>query len=162
MISEVHIRDIPLIENLIVHTVHASVAASDMEKRAALNNIARNIAWWCSHPTEGLHLVSLQEERIAGVVLVKEYWNLCSLFVHPDYQGRGIGRALMETAIEQCRMHSQRDAIKLNAASNAVAFYERLGFVATGSPGPATFGSTPMMLRFAAQASVPQAVTPGD
>jgi ribosomal protein S18 acetylase RimI-like enzyme len=50
--------------------------------------------------------------------------------VHPQYQGRGVGRAMMQHALEQCR---QADCYKLSLSSNlkredAHRFYDSLGF----------------------------------
>lgn len=50
--------------------------------------------------------------------------------VMPDYQGRGIGRAMMEHALEQCRL---AECYKLALSSNrrrveAHEFYQSLGF----------------------------------
>ena len=65
---------------------------------------------------------------IVGVVLVKEYWNLCSLFVSPSLQKRGLGHCLLGAAIDACRGRSPKGEIWLNASPNAVPFYERAGF----------------------------------
>ena len=70
----------------------------------------------------------MADGRIVGVVLVKNFWNLCSLFVDPTVQWRGIGRLLIESAIEPCRGRSPRSAIWLNASPNAVTFYRHMGF----------------------------------
>jgi GNAT superfamily N-acetyltransferase len=50
--------------------------------------------------------------------------------VDPQYQGRGIGRAMMQHALEQCR---RADCYKLVLSSNlkredAHRFYDSLGF----------------------------------
>jgi ribosomal protein S18 acetylase RimI-like enzyme len=50
--------------------------------------------------------------------------------VHPLHQGRGVGRAMMQHALEQCR---QADCYKLTLSSNlkrtdAHRFYDALGF----------------------------------
>jgi GNAT superfamily N-acetyltransferase len=59
---------------------------------------------------------------------VKEFWNLCSLFVDQNHQGSGIGRALVSAAAAACRGKSPKQALWLNAATDAIGFYERLGF----------------------------------
>ena len=42
----------------------------------------------------------------------------------------GIGRALLDEAIKQCGMKSDVPYIRVNAAANAVGFYEAMGFKA--------------------------------
>ncbi len=54
------------------------------------------------------------------------------LFVAPDHRGRGVGRALVEAAVEWC---CATDVTRIRlAAPDAAAkeFYERLGFTAPG------------------------------
>jgi ribosomal protein S18 acetylase RimI-like enzyme len=63
-----------------------------------------------------------KRSRRAGVVE--------NVAVHPLHQGRGVGRAMMQHALEQCR---QADCYKLTLSSNlkredAHRFYDALGF----------------------------------
>lgn len=53
-----------------------------------------------------------------------------SLYVHPDAQGLGLGRALLDTATERLRAAGFREATLWVFAANAGArgFYERLGW----------------------------------
>ena len=92
-------------------------------------NVEGNVDWWLAHADDAVHLKAMQGERLVGVVLVKQFWNLCSLFVDPGMQRRGVGRALLEEAVQQCRGRSPKDALWLNAAPAAIPFYRRLGFV---------------------------------
>lgn len=54
------------------------------------------------------------------------------LFVDPARWGQGLGRALIEDAMEDARAHGIA-RIDVTANSNALGFYEKLGFVAIGS-----------------------------
>lgn len=109
------------------------IAASVTEEPALLgdlrSNVEGNVDWWLAHADDALHLKAVQGERLVGVILVKQFWNLCSLFVDPGLQRQGVGRALLEEAVQQCRGRSPKNAIWLNAAPAAIAFYRRLGFV---------------------------------
>jgi len=91
-------------------------------------NVSANVDWWLQNPGECVHLKCVADGRIVGVVLVKNFWNLCSLFVDPSVQGQGIGRLLIESAIVNCRGKSPKSAIWLNSSPNAVTFYRHLGF----------------------------------
>ena len=120
------LEDSETILELMVSVIRASLEAeywSDITQ-----NVTQNLAIWTKQPNRCVHLVAECESRIVGVILVKEFWNLCSLFVVPDHQGKGIGRLLVEQAIAACRVLSSQQAIVLNAAPNAIKFYLALGF----------------------------------
>jgi len=137
MIADVAIADLPDVAALIERAVARSVDAPDEEKAEYRANIARNLAWWRDHGDEAVHLKFSDGGALAGVVLVKEHWNLCHLFVDPASQRRGIGTALVKEAIARCRGRSPRGRLRLNAARNAVPFYEALGFTrVTDAPAP--------------------------
>ncbi|WP_078553112.1 GNAT family N-acetyltransferase [Bacillus alkalicellulosilyticus] len=53
---------------------------------------------------------------------------LCDLIVHPSYQGRGIGKMLLNTLIEYCRQQNIRK-IQLFCATGKKPFYDKIGFV---------------------------------
>jgi len=81
-----------------------------------------------------------------GVVEVRRPGHIGLLFVCPDHQGRGVGRRLCETAIEAAgRMLPRPAKLTVNSAPGAVAFYEKLGFMAAGAlterTGPARTGT---------------------
>jgi GNAT superfamily N-acetyltransferase len=87
------------------------------------------------------------------VVLVKEFWNLCSLFVAHDCQGQGIGRSLVNAAIDICRTKSPTGTINLNSAPNAITFYRALGFTPREASQVLPTGFLPMRLHLAASKS---------
>ena len=68
--------------------------------------------------------VAVLEGRLAGFVAHKPGW-VDHLAVHPDFQGRGVGRALMARAMEPGQP-LQLWTFQRNA--RARRFYERLGF----------------------------------
>jgi ribosomal protein S18 acetylase RimI-like enzyme len=67
---------------------------------------------------------------------------LAELYVVPELRGRGIGRALLEAAIEHARERGA-DTMDLGTSEEDVAaraLYERLGFInREGSDGPITY-----------------------
>ncbi len=59
------------------------------------------------------------------------------LYIHPDYQRQGIGKALLDFARKQSPDHVWLYTLRINV--NARAFYEKNGFVAEKfgiSPAP--------------------------
>ena len=117
------------VAHFIERVIRASVDASDKEKEDFIVHTRRNVEAWAAAPEGALHLKCEDAGALLGVVMAKQHWNLCHLFVAPAAQGRGIGRALLETAVEACRTRAVRPYVRLNSARNAVGFYERLGFV---------------------------------
>jgi putative acetyltransferase len=75
-----------------------------------------------------LHCARTEEEHIAGFSGVHE-GKLEMLFVAPEARGGGVGRLLVEHAIDQCGA-TQVDVNEQN--EQAVGFYRKMGFVVTG------------------------------
>ncbi|MEO7390609.1 MAG: GNAT family N-acetyltransferase [Ramlibacter sp.] len=158
------IRPLPLLPPLIavdesdeteLKLFMASVIAESVTREEPMlsdfvGNVAGNVDWWLQHPGQGVHLKCTVHGSIVGVVLVKEFWNLSSLFVSPSVQKRGLGRSLLVAAIDHCRGKSPKGAIWLNASPNAVAFYERAGFTARESSQPLPTGFKAMQLQLPA------------
>jgi GNAT superfamily N-acetyltransferase len=133
MISEVWSCDERAVEQLMIKVIETSVRADEVEKAAFIANVQKNLRLAINGPLECVHLKCVIDQTIVGVVLVRQFWNLCSLFVAPQFQGTGIGRALIDEAIKQCAMKSGVPYIRVNAAANAVGFYEAMGFKALGN-----------------------------
>lgn len=115
---------------------------------AVVGNVNSNLDVWVQTPEEVLHLIAENEGDIVGSLLVKNYWNLCSMFVHPGFQRIGIGRALLSSALGECRSKSPKKAVYLNANDDALAFYKKLGFEPRESHKFPPAGSTPMQYVF--------------
>jgi GNAT superfamily N-acetyltransferase len=84
----------------------------------------------------GLAWARLSDEE-AGVAHLYQMW------VAPESRGQGVGRALLDAAVEWARTAGAH-ALMLNVTignSPAVHLYERAGFVPVGDPGPLRPGS---------------------
>ena len=112
--------------DLMVRVINASIEPP--HRAETVENVTQNLAVWNQDPNQCFHFVSEGGHEIVGVVLVKAFWNLCGLFVAPEWQRRGVGSKLVLAAIDACRDRSPKQAIYLNAAPNAVSFYRALGF----------------------------------
>lgn len=62
-------------------------------------------------------------------------WYLEVLGVHPDHQGRGVGRRLLRPVLEEADRTGVACYLETAERRN-VGFYERSGFSVLGSPGP--------------------------
>lgn len=127
-IVDVRPEDTERIGTLMHDVVTSSLRLESDEMNAVLANVETNLHWAQANRASAIHLKCVDESRIVGVMLIKDFWNLCSLFVDPRFQRRGIGRALMLVGIQRCISEGVRSYIKVNAAPNAVPFYQSLGF----------------------------------
>ena len=71
--------------------------------------------------------------RIVGCGAVGPYWgkedesSLFSIFVHPDYQGKGIGRMIVG-ALEQDEFALRARRIEIPASITGLPFYRKMGY----------------------------------
>ncbi len=114
-----------------------------------VQNVTSNLDTWVRHPEASVHLLAIRGNAVVGVVLIKDFWNLCSLFVQRSEQGTGIGRRLTLAAVQACKGRSPIGAVYLNAAPGAVAFYRRLGFSPRESKQKLPLGFLPMGITLA-------------
>jgi ribosomal protein S18 acetylase RimI-like enzyme len=93
-------------------------------------------------PGEGMMpgFVWLEGGKVVGTASVRRVrpnnhgWLVSNVAVHPDWQGRGIGRALLETALDFSQDHGGSWVVLQVRDDNAVArkLYESLGFRSIG------------------------------
>lgn len=134
MIDKAEENDIPELEVLIEQVIKTCIDVTEEQANDLVAQSVKNIFWWLDNPQDAVHYVYRIDDRIAGVVLVKEHWNLVSLFVAPDYQARGIGRQLILKALSECRGKSPKGEVKLCSSTHGQGFYRALGFRQTGEP----------------------------
>ena len=75
---------------------------------------------------ERLVLVAEQFDEIIGTATTSDNF-FGSVFVKPKFEGKGIGKKLIQT-LEQLAKNSGQNEVKLHASVNAVGFYEKLGY----------------------------------
>ena len=133
MISPIDEGDFDQLSNIVNMTVHGSIANNEEDARFLIEDVVRSLKTWHALGSRGFHAKYSVDGAIVGFIVVKDYWNLSHLFVLPSYQGHGIGRRLLQQALNACRDKSPRGKIQLNSSSNAVSFYAGIGFNQTGS-----------------------------
>ncbi len=83
------------------------------------------------HP-EDTFIIKVGEEP-AGTVEVREDDEkifICSLYIHPDYQGRSIGTSIVKDYLASAALqHKKTDLEVLRLNTRAIELYKRLGFI---------------------------------
>lgn len=76
-----------------------------------------------------LTLLCEAEDRLAGLLAIKQYEKIDQLFVHPDFRRKGVARKLWETARSLCE--GKRGTLKywVKSSSMGVPVYQSFGFV---------------------------------
>jgi ribosomal protein S18 acetylase RimI-like enzyme len=143
LIVDVQPSDERELEAMMIHVINTSVLADETEKSEVVQIVLKNLQLSMDNPQECVHLKCVRDATIVGVILVRNFWNLCSLFVDPTYQGEGIGRSLIVEAIERCASKKERSYVRVNSSANAVGFYKAIGFEVLEDQ-PRRGSSTPM------------------
>jgi len=101
---------------------------------------------WADNPKGIVHLVCEYDGDIIGVVFISHYERMNLLFVHPTQQKAGIGKDLVDRALESCRQIGKRSQITLNSSSYAEPFYLKYGFTPSGEPNDKPGGCIPLTI----------------
>ncbi|KAB5542472.1 acyl-CoA N-acyltransferase [Coniochaeta sp. 2T2.1] len=72
-----------------------------------------------------------EEERVLGPEGKKDVWYLIILAVDPAYQGRGVGKMLVQWGVDQAK--AQGKGLFLSATPAGKPFYERIGLEDVGA-----------------------------
>lgn len=87
---------------------------------------------------ERIWLVAEVDQQIVGSAALEES-ELCTFFVHPTYQGQGIGAQLLQ-ALEQIATERQIPMLTVDASLTGAAFYMKMGYQRTGRDKEGTAG----------------------
>ncbi|MEM8675129.1 MAG: GNAT family N-acetyltransferase [Cyanobacteria bacterium P01_G01_bin.67] len=86
-------------------------------------------AFYARAQTNHFSLISLKQDKIVGVIEMRDYNHVSLLFVAPEFQHQGIAKELLRQALEICSDNkSILSEISVHSSSYAVLIYERLGF----------------------------------
>jgi predicted GNAT family N-acyltransferase len=83
------------------------------------------------HDISALHIVAFDEGRAVATGRLLADGHIGRLAVLRSYRGRGLGRQVLTRLVEEAR-NGGLGRVELNAQTQALPFYERLGFVAYG------------------------------
>ena len=106
----------------------------DYSKENIEANIASHSAEIISEKAKYRHVyVVCDNSRIIGCGAIAEYWGsitesiLLSIFVLPEFQGKGIGKQIIQT-LEQDEYFVRAKRIEIPASITAVEFYKKMGY----------------------------------
>ncbi len=77
--------------------------------------------------------VVVDDEKIIGVGMIGPYWSsetessFFTIFIDPDYKGKGIGRKIIET-LEQDIYYKRADRVEIPASITGLEFYRHFGY----------------------------------
>lgn len=77
------------------------------------------------------HVVAVEGDRVVGVANLAQHesrWVMWKLYVHPEHQGGGTGRALLEAVAERVPAGEPLWLEYVDGNTRAAAFYARHGF----------------------------------
>lgn len=66
---------------------------------------------------------------VARVRFVDDFAKIERVAILDDYQGKGLGKQLMEAILSELEKHATVTVAKLGAQTYAIPFYEKLGFI---------------------------------
>lgn len=125
--------DSPAVSELIAVTMRTSnindYSAEQLEQAIAYltpERLIERAGWMHSY-------VACDGETIVGCGSIGPYWgkedesSLFTIFVRPDYQGRGIGRLIIQT-LEQDEFFLRAKRIEIPASITALDFYRKMGY----------------------------------
>jgi ribosomal protein S18 acetylase RimI-like enzyme len=76
----------------------------------------------------GFSLVTLDKEKMIGIISVRDFSHIALFFVDKEYQGQGIGKHLFEAAKNKITENEKSHEMYVHASPYAVPIYQALGF----------------------------------
>jgi ribosomal protein S18 acetylase RimI-like enzyme len=101
-----------------------------------------SVADYAGHFPPGSQFVAIEDRRVAGYMSVKyptplesnrHVWEM-AIGVHPDFQGKGVGRKLLDFLDAEGRKHGIRKICLRVLSTNtpAISFYKKNGYIEQG------------------------------
>lgn len=127
-------NEIERVYDLILQVFHKHVAPEYSEKgiKKFLSIISPFRLKDLSENEDSFVIVARKERQLIGMLALEKRNHVALIFVDSYYQGRGIGRRLIEEAISICkRRNPEITIINVCSSPNSEKFYEKIGFKAT-------------------------------
>ena len=118
---------------MIAHTLR-TVNIKDYSRQFIEDTVAQLTPPILIDRRENSHMyVICDDEKIIACGAIAGFWGsetesiLLTIFVHPDCQGKGVGRKLIET-LEKEEYFLRAERIEIPASITAVGFYQKMGY----------------------------------
>lgn len=72
--------------------------------------------------------VALENNRIVGIITLRNKSHISLLFVGKEHQRNGVGSALVEYLSDYVLYENKTDYVTVDAAPSAIPFYHKIGF----------------------------------
>ena len=123
--------------NLLIEAV-APVSQQDFGPSGLINFIAPNSIEKIQARIENPDYFTLlceSDDRVVGIITVKTFNKVDQLFVHPDYQRRGIARRLWQNAFDRIKAKGEACEITVKSSTMGIPVYQSFGFERSGNKG---------------------------
>lgn len=126
-------EDAEEVSALIAKTLRAVNSKDYSEEYIEANVVSHSADVLTERAKQGHMYVVCDSPRIIGCGAIAGYWGstaesiLLTIFVLPEYQGRGIGRRIIQT-LEQDEFFLRAKRIEIPASITAVGFYRKMGY----------------------------------
>jgi len=123
--------DLEIVSSICMKAFMGSVAPSlSSEGVETFNNIASVDSFSNRMKEDNIILVFEEKEKIKGIIELREGHHLAMLFVDPDFQKQGVGKALISAVSPYIEVKK----ITVSASLNSVPAYLKYGFAYAGEP----------------------------
>ncbi|MCH5205550.1 MAG: GNAT family N-acetyltransferase [Oscillospiraceae bacterium] len=126
-------EDAPKTAQLIARTLKISNSKNYSKEYIEANIASHSAEILIERSKEGHMYVVCEDSQIIGCGAVAGYWGsttesvLLTIFVLPEYQGKGIGRKIIQT-LEQDEYFLRAKRVEVPASITAVEFYRKMGY----------------------------------
>ncbi|MBT0812884.1 GNAT family N-acetyltransferase [Litoribacter ruber] len=128
IVRRANLGDLSTLRELFVETIIASCKNDYSEKQiSAWTSSASNTLRWEEKFSSQIFTVAESENRIIGFASLQQYKVLDHLFVHKDWQRKGIAYALVKE-IEVLAKEREVSELDVEASLTAKGFFEKMGF----------------------------------
>lgn len=128
-VREARLTDAGKMSQISMASFMAAVAPSlSQQGIESFQQIASEQGFYQRMQQDNLMWVAVHQDEVVGVIELKQGQHIATLFIDPNMQKQGIGRALINKAVTNAR----KELITVKASLISVLAYKRYGFELSG------------------------------